>query len=257
MQTAYTENYAEGRIGMIADSGNRRVESKLSNDSSAIQFGRGVAKGADAELNVENFYQEIATVTYDIDFEASNSIAFSVNGVAITPVVYASSQADTLAALVAAVDGLSGVSAVASTTKGLIVTRRVIPADTSADIVALSTVTLGTNQAVATYAYSTDQVFAGATVKQDNAVGGEIVTDDNGEYGDCGAMTQGVLWCELVSGQTPAVDGSVYVVSTGTDRGKFTTVDDTTTEAVTSAKFKSTVETFESLPAAKIEFNRP
>ena len=46
----------------------------------------------------------------------------TVNGVAITPVVYATSHAATFAAVIAAIDALDGVSAVAGTGREILIT---------------------------------------------------------------------------------------------------------------------------------------
>jgi len=250
---AYTNDFDLYQPGQHVDSGNKRAESYSNVDASALQFGRGVAldRSPNADKAVRNFYQEIATVTYDADFVTSNSIAFSVNGAAITPVVFDTDQATTKAALVAAIDALTGVSCVAGAGRVIVVTRRVLPAEDSADIAIETEVTLGGSQASASTVYSTDQVFGGICMLKQNE-DGEIAQYEVNSYG-----TQGVFAGELVTGQDPAIGGSVYVVSTGANRGKFTTVDDATTEAVSGAVFKGYAVTINSKLLAPIEFNRP
>jgi hypothetical protein len=250
-QTAYSYDFDDGQVGQIAD-GNRRIESFVNTDSSDIEFGRGVAFGSDAEFNCKNFYQEIATITFSADFVADDDIDISINGDAITTVSYASSHADTLAAVIAAVDGLDGVTAVTGGGRIVTVTRAVLAADTSADILAVVAITSGgAGTATAATVYTTGASYAGCSVLNQNEDG------NISQYYALGLMTQGVIWGELVDAITPAVGGSVYVVSRGTDRGKFTTVDDTTTEAVSQAVFKSAYSTLNGKRAAKIEFNRP
>jgi hypothetical protein len=254
-QSTYTQDFQFTRAGKIFDSRPGNKNSYISEDSSSIEFGRGVALGTDPAKQVKNYYTEIATVVYDADFVSLNSIAFSVNGVAITPVVFDTDQATTMAALVAAVDGLTGVDAVATDVSGdnrtIQVTRRVLASETSADIVVTSTVTLGVSQASATITNTTDQLFGGIVILKQNEDG--VIA----QYEDLGAMTVGAVTGELVTGQTPAVGGAVYVVNQGSDRGKFSTVDDATTELVSSAKFKSTASVIESKTVAVIEINQP
>lgn len=85
-----------------------------------------------------------AILSFSADFVASNSTALSVNGVSITPVVYATSHAATFAALVAAIDGLSSVeSATGNSTTRLIT---IIPTDQTIDPVIVAATTGGAGQ---------------------------------------------------------------------------------------------------------------
>lgn len=239
-----------GIAGMRADAGDVRVESAINVDQTALQFGRGAAFAADG--TVRNFYQETSVLTFSADLVADDDTDVSVNGEAITTVSYATSHADTMAAITAAIDGLSGVSATLSAAREITVIRRVLQAVASEDIAIVAAVTSGgAGTAVITTAESTDQLFAGLVVHKQNE-DGEIANKEV-----CGPATQGVWHAALVTGQTPAYGGSVYVVSTGTNRGLFTTVDDTTTELVASAKFKGAARVENGVTLAKIEFNRP
>jgi len=248
MQTAYNNNFDAGQCGQIADAGNRRVESMANEDTNVINFGRGVAFGTDKENQVKNFYQKTCTLTLSADLAAQDSIAVSVNGDAITTVNYASSHAATFAALIAAINGLDNASAVAGTGRSIVITYT----GGDADALVVAAVTHGGDgTAAASVAYSTTQSFAGVSVLYQNEAG------EYAQYETVGIMTQGVIWGELVTGQTPAVGGSVYVVSKGDNRGKFTTVNDDTTEAVAGCVFKSAAATLNGKLCAKIEFNRP
>lgn len=247
MQTAYNDYFDEGQCGQIADAGNRRIESMANEDTNVIDFGRGVAFGTDKEKQVSNFYQRTCTLTLSADLAADDSVAVSVNADAITPVAFATTHAAAFAALIAAIDDLDDTSAVAGTGRVIVITY-----SGDADAVVVAAVTNGgEGTATASVAYSTTQSFAGTSILYQN---------EDGEYAQnetVGIMTQGVIWGELVTGQTPAVGGSVYVVSKGDNRGKFTTVDDATTEAVAGCVFKSVAKTLNGKLCAKIEFNRP
>ena len=251
-QISYSNDLDRGQVGQMADIGQRRVESYVNVDKTAMQFGNGVAQGDDAEKNVRNFYQELSALTFSADLAADDIVNVSVNGVAILAVTYAVSHAATFAAVIAAIDLLDGVTAAAGAGRIVNIDRPVLVAEDSADILIVAAVTNGgSGTAAASMTYSTDQTYAGCVILKQNE-DGEIE-----QYEDAGIITQGVIWGELVAAQSPAVDGSVYVVSKGSNRGKFSTVDDATTEAVLSCKFKSVARTNNGVLCAKIEFNRP
>lgn len=89
----------------------------------------------------------VQTITFDIDFEASNSIAYSINGVAQTPIVYATSHAATITALASAIEAHASIlTAVAA---GRVITVTSVNSDAITFVI---TVTLGSNQAVDTIA---------------------------------------------------------------------------------------------------------
>lgn len=234
-QNSYTRDHNTAYAGLQADSGFDYDVSRVA--EGAIGFGLGAAAGTDAEEQVRLPLFDIAEVTYDADFVTSNSIAFSVNGVAITPVAFDTDQATTLAALVAAVDGLTGVSA--TNPSGRIV--RVVAAGT--DVAVTTEVTGGASQAGATIVTSSSDVVRGITVA--------ILNQTSGEYDDTNVVTvkrKGAIWV-ATDGSGITVDGSVYI---NTD-GKFT---DSATDslAVSSAsyvKYDSTTQ------LALVEINLP
>lgn len=234
-QTSYPFEHDIAYAGLQADSGFDYDVSRTAEGE--IGFGLGVVAGTDAEEQVRLPLFEIATVTYDIDFEASNSIAFSVNGVAITPVVYATSHAATLAALVSAIDGLTGVTA--TNPSGRIIT--VTAAGTDATVV--TTVTGGSNQAVGTIVTSSSDVVRGISIA--------ILNQTTGNYEDTNTVSvkrKGAIWVSTDGGGI-TVDGSVYI---DTD-GKFT---DSATDslAVSSASYAAYDSSTE---LAKVEINLP
>jgi hypothetical protein len=67
------------------------------------------------ELNGEQVGSIKSIIDFNIDFVASNSIVATVNGVALTPVVYATSHAATMTALAAALALATGVSSASVT----------------------------------------------------------------------------------------------------------------------------------------------
>jgi hypothetical protein len=75
-------------------------------------------------------------LTFDADFVASNVIVVTVNGVASASVTYATSHAATFAAVIAAVNAISGVSAVAGTGRQIVIITEGAVATVSASVTA-------------------------------------------------------------------------------------------------------------------------
>ena len=105
------------------------------------------------------YLADTAKAVYSADFVASNSIAFAVNGVSITPVVYATSHAATMTALINAIKALSGVEAVLDSTDGT--GRTILIRTKGATATVSSTVTLGGSQATMSATYASGQLFNG------------------------------------------------------------------------------------------------
>lgn len=122
-----------------------------------VEFGAPVFLQEGNDDSAFPFIADQALITYDADFVASNSIAATVNGVAITPVVYATSHAATFAAVVAAIDGLTDVSVVSSDSTA----RTILVETTGVTTVATSVVTLGTSQAGVTVGFATSRELGG------------------------------------------------------------------------------------------------
>lgn len=102
-----------------------------------------------------------ATIIFSGDFVASNVINVTVNGQAIAAQTYATSHAATFAALVSAIDGLSGCTATGNSTTRTIV---IIPTDQTEDPEVTAAVTLGASQATATI-YEENDLYPGCPVE--------------------------------------------------------------------------------------------
>lgn len=158
-QTSYSLETAIGMVGMFADSGEREVLSF--NAEEIIPLGVAVVRGAtDTTCRLPS--RNVATVLFDADFVASNVINMSVNGVAISPVTYASSHAATFAALIVAISALANVTAVAGTGRAIVISTD----DKTAITVSGVVVTLGGSQAGSTTTYSTTDIFLGVSCQE-------------------------------------------------------------------------------------------
>lgn len=256
--TKYQNELDVALVGQIANTTDRTIKTR--NAQQAIKFGRAVVVGATAGVDVKNIFDSKVSVTYSVDFVASNSIPMSVQigaatAVAITPVVYATSHAATFAALIAAINALDGVSAVAGTGREIIIT-----VDGAVDNITVSnyTVTGGAGQPTLTIAYTSTDVFEGVAVIR-HGQPAIINGDDQYQINDpVNVMTRGSVWVEVVA--TVAYGDSVYVQNDKaytTNQGQFTNVSSGNL-LVSGAKFVSGANGTTSTPAlARVELNLP
>lgn len=244
--------------GQIANLQDSVIKSR--NAEQAIGFGKAVVKGITGGVDVKNIYKSKVSVTYSADFVASNSIPFSVQigsdiALSITPVVYATSHAATFAALIAAIDALSGISCVAGTGREIIIT-----VDNAASNITVSdyAVTGGASQPTLTIAYTSVDVFEGVSVLrhgQPATIGG----DDKYEINDVvNVLTRGSIWVYVVA--TVAYGDDVYVYNdkaNPSNQGQFTN-SSSGNLAVSSGKFRSAAVGTTGTPVlALLELNLP
>jgi hypothetical protein len=213
MQTNYNIYQDEGFEGMPYSGIDSTVKTGAAEE--LIPFGRGIVKGADGN-KVALPYTDLATLVFDIDFEASNLINGSVNGVAWAEVPFNTDHDTTAADLAAAIDALDGVSCVLdsadATNRTFLIEARLT------DVAVTSVVTGGTNQAVGTPTYSTNDVFRGISVHTHQE---EVTTGVTGyESTDAvGYLTKGDLQVSVIGA---AAEGArAYVIASGANRGKF------------------------------------
>jgi len=254
----YQNELDKAVVGQIATLEDWNIKSRSAQQ--AVKFGRAVAIGAAGGTDVKNIFKSKVSITYSVDFVASNSIPMSVQiGTStvfmITPVVYATSHAATFAALIAAINALDGVSCVAGTGREILIT---VDGATDNITVSNNTVTGGAGQPTLTIAYTSADVFEGVAVLrhgQPNIIGG----DELYEISDVvNVLTKGIVWVEVVS--TVVYGDSVYVQNDKAytaNQGQFTNVSSGNL-AVSGAKFVSSATGTLSNPAlARVEFNLP
>jgi len=188
------------------------VESWTANED--IEFGIPLFAIAGEEDICSPYYADVTKVVYDIDFEGSNSIAFSVDGVAITPVVYATSHAATMAALIAAIAGLTGVECVADATD--VSNNTLLVRKTYTTYVCTTTVTGGSNQAVGTITYHSSMIFIGGCLRTQKEAAG---TAKYLQYEAVNVITEGKLagltTSVVVSNNVLVGDGTGWNATTG------------------------------------------
>jgi len=248
------QNYLDvGQKGQVATLEDSNIKTR--NAEQAIEFGRAVVKGITPGVDVKNIFKSKASLTFDADFVTGNTIDLNVNGVAISQVTFATSHAATFAAVIAAIDALTGISAVAGTGREILIT-----VDNAASNITISDVVVagGASQAGSTTVYSSVDTFEGIAALrhgQPTTIGG----DDKYQINDAvNVLTKGVIFVEVVA--TVAYGDSVYVYndkSNESNQGQFTNAS-SGNFAVSSAKFVSAATGTTGSPAlAKVEINQP
>ena len=133
-----------------------------------IAFGTPVFFMEGDEKGAYPFTVDQSTIKFSADFIASNSTVVTVNTLATAAVVYATSHAATFAAVVVAVEALTGVDVVASDATLRTITVRTYGASTILPVTALvsSVTTLGSSQPTVTYQFGTTMRIAGVAMHQ-------------------------------------------------------------------------------------------
>jgi len=248
------QNYLDvGQKGQVATLEDSNIKTR--NAEQAIEFGRAVVKGITGGVDVKNIFKSKASLTFDANFVTGNTIDLKVNGVAISQITFASSHATTFAALIAAVDALTGISAVAGTGREILITvDNAVSNITISDVVVVG----GSSQAGSTIAYSSVDTFEGIAILrhgQPTTIGG----DDKYQINDSvNVLTKGVVFVEAVA--TISYGDLVYIYndkSNESNQGQFTNASSGNL-AVSSAKFVSAATGTTGSPAlVKVEINQP
>src|SRR5260221_1021733 len=207
-QTSYNflMNQAVG-AGQIYDIGFNNVLSPVT-PLETIFMGLGVAKVIGQDMQVRLPHIDIVAVTLSAPLSAANSTVVTLNGIALAPVVYATSNAATLtaiAALIAAQDGIA--SAVSNGTDTITITAQ------QGFAVSATFVTSSGSAVTWTSVYSNDNVFYGIAIYIQNRQNLLGVNGSNGGQpyvaGDAvPVMTRGRIW--VTAENTVTSDSPVY-----------------------------------------------
>ena len=200
----YTDPAMAGLIEGFGDA--RTVDPAILQE--AVPFGQPLF-GYQGEMPTKAwaFKKDVAKLVYSADFVASNSIAVSVNGTAITPVVYATSHAVTIAAVVTAIKAI-GFEAVLDPADSN--SRTILVRAKGTNATATSAVTLGGSQATCTITYACGQIFLGV-----HAFKHVDPSKSPAQYDQCDVLRIGTIWGTTASGSALKNQGAVYVASTG------------------------------------------
>lgn len=160
IQNTYPFNMPIGVLGRIADCGFKNTLSPTALEN--IQAALAVVKPLDVDYAVALPRNNMAASVFSADLITGNTINFTVNGVAITPVVFATSH---LATMQAIADEIAAIPSISSATVGGANDRTltIISNVGTATVVTVATVTGGVSQATITTTASLSGTFFGIT----------------------------------------------------------------------------------------------
>lgn len=164
-------------------------------------------------------HKNAVTLVGSADCVTSNSLAVTVNGVALDAVAFDTNMDTTLAAVVEAINGnetLSAAGIIANTVAG---SKSVIVTGES-DVTASIVVTGGASQPTFTATATTDMKFVGVAVHEELAY-----KEGTGFYPKgipVNVLAHGKIYVPVAEGASPADKKAAYVVLSGDDAGKFT-----------------------------------
>jgi hypothetical protein len=246
-QTSYSVQQADGFEGLLADARENTIESYAA--VGAVPFGYGVVGDTGSDDKVTLPSNDVATIVWDADFVASNSIVVTVNGEATSGIAFDTDQATTIEAVRAAVEALSTVkSATRTDTGGDDRTLRIETVEDT-EITVTEAVTGGAGQADGTITESTDNAFRGIAVHSHREPSAQNVAQFDDED-SVSTLTKGLIWVPVTV--AVAADDDAYVIGSGSDAGKFTNV--SSNNVATGGKFKSSTS---GAGIAKVVINLP
>lgn len=176
------------------------------NASEAIGFGKPVFGYKGDNRALWTYKKDTAKMVYSADFITSNSVAVTIDGVALSATVFATDHLTTINAIIAKITALAGCEAVldpADTNNRTILVRK----KGVAAFVASSTVTLGASQATMAATYGSGQVYLGFSMFTQK-VGGQYDAGD-----EVNIMFEGGIAAVAASGAK--ANGPVYLTAAG------------------------------------------
>lgn len=200
----YTDPAMAGLIEGFGDA--RTVDPAILQE--AVPFGQPLF-GYRGEFPVKAwaFKKDVAKIVYSTDFVASNSTVVTINSVATDAVVYATSHAVTIAAIVTAIKA-KGFEAVLDSSDTN--SRTILVRAKGTNITADSVTTGGTGQPTDTVTYASGQVFLGVHVFKH-----VDTTYDPAAKNVADVCRIGTIWSTTASGSGLKSQGLVYVADTG------------------------------------------
>lgn len=163
--------------GLLADCGFKNCLSPRA--FADIPIGRGVAKVVGTDYDVRLPAQNSSVTVLDADLVTSNSVAITLNAVVMTPIVFATSHAATMAAIAAAVLAEPNI---ASATVSDANSRTLTVISDEGEVVTMDSfvVTLGASQATATIVNGTQDGLYGIALRTQNKPNLLSATGSNG-----------------------------------------------------------------------------
>lgn len=199
-QTSYPSNMPIGLAGTLYDIGDNDVLSRAA--VGAIGVGRAVMRhqgkpDTSARLPKKNY----ETIAFSTDFVTGNSIVATVNGVALSAVVFATDHLTTITALATAIQNTVPVL---TATVGGASNRSIFLTGNDVDITVTVATTGGAGQPTATYTYDTADYLLGiamlSSVEQAMTTGVVDIADLTA----VNILNKGRVWVVVEEAVTPA-----------------------------------------------------
>lgn len=207
------------------------LDSRVESRPAVAQIVYGVAVMGRLGDNKVDAYRLDGKLVFDADFVASNSIVITVNGTAVTAVVFDTDQATTMTALKAQIEAdIAGASVALTDVAGD--NRTLVVSIPGSDVVLTEAVTGGDSQATGTATQENNQVFVGVSLRTQKEYNGENYYSVNEAVN---IMKEG--WITVEAAEAVNENGVVYIKTSGADKGKFGA---SGTEVV-GAKFRETL----------------
>jgi hypothetical protein len=209
-QTSYNFLMNVGSAGEIYDIGFINVLSPVA-AIEPIPVGLGVAKVIGQDMQVRLPHQDIVAVSESIALVALNSTVVTLNGIALPPVVFTTSNAVTLGLIAAQIAAQPNIASAVSNGTDTIT----IQASQGFAVTAVFVTTAGATQPVWTDTFTNDNVFYGVALYIQNKMNlyGPQGSNGGAPYiiGDAvPVMTRGRVWVTVEVGATVTSDSPVF-----------------------------------------------
>lgn len=206
--TAYST--LDARLAGLKQGLDSRVESRPA--GKIIQFGRPVM-GYAADKKAYP-YVDAGKIAGSADLSASNSTVVTVNGVALTAVVYGTSHIATMNAIIAMIEAsVSGADAYLDTAD---TNNRTIIVRIKGVEVVVTAATTGGSAVTWTASLTNDQIFLGVALRTMKEYNGENQYNVNEAVN---VMVEG--WLSVETGVAVDENNNAYIITSGANKGLF------------------------------------
>ena len=228
-------NISRGFAGMKAESYQfvETIKSGVVKDTNDIDFGKPCFSYLGDDVNIWNYYLDTATLVFDADFVASNSIVITVNTVDTAAVVFATDHDTTTAAVVAAIKAIEITDANGDTINPDCVldstdtnNRTFLIRAKGNNITVSEAITGGGSQATGTVTYQSDQVFKGLARHYAKETQTKVSGVNNTKYEqyDSISLVERGIYYGVINNVTILNEQICYLDNSGAGVGNFTNV---------------------------------
>ena len=211
----------QAMAGLIAEGieGKRSIKSRANQDANGINFGAPAMGYIGDEVECYPMILDTAKIVFDGDFGATDAVSFTINGATSATVTYATSHANTMDLIVAALAAMTGVDVYeADATEDS--DNRTLYVRTKGVTCACTMADEGGTPPAETITSETDQIFLGiaAYSAKNLSTAGSAMYE---RYEDVNILEYGNIWALAVA-DIEALQALYMNVTAGSDLGKQT-----------------------------------